>query len=547
MKLATLLTTALVAFTLQAEAKKNIVGYFPNWLYAKFPVEQIPYSKYTHLNYAFAILNKGNEPHFTDDWAVESQLPKIVKGAHAAGTKVYLSIGGWTGCIKFSPMVKSAEGRKAFINWNINFIKKYDTDGVDIDWEYPGRAGAACNIVDPQNDTNNFLVLLKELRAALDKEFPSTHKDITMAVRVQPFDGPNGPLKDVSEFAKVVDLFNIMAYDINGAWAPITGPLAPFEFESGKAAPYSYVQGIHDWMAAGVPASKINAGLPFYGRSIQATADMTCANQYVSARTGAPKGDSDDAYWQDPNCSKEPGGLSGIWKWKNLRSEGVLNTPTSATGNWIRCFDQKTKTPWLFNKQTKVYVSYDDPVSLQHKVNYALCKDLGGVMVWDLSNDYYNGKFELLDVIQSIHGNKPGNCDSFPTTIDPGPTVTPTPTDKPTDTSKPPTDTPTPTPTDGPCSNGQTRCVDEGKKPEYQICDASKWITMSCPATLVCRGGNGGVYCDYPSKNAKANLKGKPKKDTPSPQRTTVPQPQEKQKKADRNEQRRIRRMVAGL
>ncbi|KAL1918975.1 uncharacterized protein VTP21DRAFT_2356 [Calcarisporiella thermophila] len=408
----TLLATAVVALAAQAQAKRNIVGYFPNWLYAKFPIEQIPYDKYTHINYAFAVLNKDDyTPYFTDDWAVESKLPSIVQKAHAANTKVYLSIGGWTGCIKFSPMVKSAQSRKKFIDWNINFIKKYGTDGVDIDWEYPGREGAACNEVDKENDSKNFLVLLQELRKALDTEFPDKRKDITMAVRVQPFDGPNGPMKDVSQYAKVVDMFNIMAYDINGAWAPITGHHAPFDFEPGKAAPFSYTQGIHDWTAAGVPPAKINAGLPFYGRSIQALQDMTCDNQYVPAKTGAPKGDNEDAYWQDPFCGKEPGGVSGIWKWKNLRSQGVLATPTTAgDANYIRCFDQKTKTPWLFNKQTKVYISYDDPVSLQNKVNYALCKGLGGVMVWDISNDYYNGKFELLDSIQGIHGAKPSSC-----------------------------------------------------------------------------------------------------------------------------------------
>lgn len=28
-----------------------LIGYFPNWLYANYPVEQIPFDKYTHINY----------------------------------------------------------------------------------------------------------------------------------------------------------------------------------------------------------------------------------------------------------------------------------------------------------------------------------------------------------------------------------------------------------------------------------------------------------------------------------------------------------------
>lgn len=82
---------------------------------------------------AFAILNKDDMvPAFTDDWAVESSLPKLVNNTHSVGSKVLLSVGGWTGSIKFSKMVAMAEHRKKFIDWNLNFISKYNTDGVDI-------------------------------------------------------------------------------------------------------------------------------------------------------------------------------------------------------------------------------------------------------------------------------------------------------------------------------------------------------------------------------------------------------------------------------
>ena len=87
----------------------------------------------TVYNIAFSILNnEDNVPSFPDDWAVENYLPKIVELAHQAGTKILLSIGGWTGSKRFSPMVASPESRKAFIDWNLNFITTYGTDGVDL-------------------------------------------------------------------------------------------------------------------------------------------------------------------------------------------------------------------------------------------------------------------------------------------------------------------------------------------------------------------------------------------------------------------------------
>lgn len=76
---------------------------------------------------------------------------------------------------------------------------------VGDDREYPGREGAPCNVVSPQ-DSANYLLLLKELRAALDLEFPSKHKLITAAVRVQPFDGPGGsPMSNVAAYVPYFD------------------------------------------------------------------------------------------------------------------------------------------------------------------------------------------------------------------------------------------------------------------------------------------------------------------------------------------------------
>ncbi|KAI9310467.1 glycoside hydrolase [Dichotomocladium elegans] len=380
------LVLTLITSLCQVMAKKMLIGYFPNWLYANYPIEQIPYKDYTHINYAFAILNTDDLlPTFSDDWAVETYLPKIVSLAHNAGTKVLLSIGGWTGSQRFSPMVASAVSRKNFINWNVKFIKQYGIDGIDLDWEYPGNQGAGCNDVAP-DDATNFLLLLEEFRKALDAAFPNDHKEISLAVHVEPFlDGDEKPMDDVSAYVPFVDHFNLMTYDINGAWATVTGPNAPFQSQPGKGARYSFVESIKAWKAAGVPAEKIAAGLAFYGRSIQAEGDMSAnpASQYQPARVGAPKGDADDAYWQDPYCPADVDGVSGIWKWRNLRSEGLLANDWKTPGHgWHRYWDEVSKTPWLFHPQSKVYISYDDPQSINIKVDHALCEDIGGVMVW---------------------------------------------------------------------------------------------------------------------------------------------------------------------
>lgn len=89
-------------------------------------------------------MGENYEPNFD----TELLLPKVVDGAHASNVTVSLSVGGWTGSKNFSPMVAQADRRKIFINKLVSYIKKFDLDGIDIDWEFPGRVGVSCNVVD---------------------------------------------------------------------------------------------------------------------------------------------------------------------------------------------------------------------------------------------------------------------------------------------------------------------------------------------------------------------------------------------------------------
>ncbi|RUP41397.1 glycosyl hydrolases family 18-domain-containing protein [Jimgerdemannia flammicorona] len=373
-----LLLTCLAAAAVNGVSAKVVIGYVPSYAFARYHADTIPYASFTHLYYAFAGMSNPTTllPSFIN--GNPELLGTIVTDAHRTNTKVILSIGGSVGSVYFSTMVASNTSRKNFVDWNVEFIKQWGTDGVDLDWEYPGRPGVLGNVVDPANDAANLLLLLKELRAVLDENFPNDHKIITMAVRVEPFDGPNGPLKDISEYAKYMDYVNIMAYDINIVGGATTGPNAPFTSEGTPGNRYSYVQAIRDWKSAGFPASQIVAGLAFYGRAWSTLSDVVApggaVSQFVPASSTLPAGDSDDV-------------SSGIWKWINLRSQGLLTSSTTGGEGWTRYWDNITQTPFLFNNATKVYISYDDPISLQVKVSYACDQNLAGVMVWDISYD----------------------------------------------------------------------------------------------------------------------------------------------------------------
>ncbi|KAJ1892836.1 hypothetical protein LPJ81_005480, partial [Coemansia sp. IMI 209127] len=361
-------------------AEPNVVGYYASW--AQQATAGVDFSKYTHINLAFGVPAQDGTISFDQTLS----LPNIVGQIHGNNTKALVSIGGWTDSCYFSTLVKDTSASNPFITNIVNFVESNNLDGIDIDWEYPGRAGNDGNIIDEANDTPNYLKFVTNLRAAFTSKFGNGAKLITMAVRVQPFDVNGSPSSDVSGFAKVVDFANIMQYDINGAWIATTGPNAPLNYQEGKATPLSFVTAIEAWTGAGWPASQINVGLAFYGRATNALVDMSLesTNQYQAQQEGVL-----------PNCG---GNTEGVWQWNSMRTMGVLSSPSTATAPWVRYWDDVTQTPWLFNPSINQFVSYDDPQSIGVKINYAKSLGIAGAMVWSMDMDYNS---ELLDTIHS--------------------------------------------------------------------------------------------------------------------------------------------------
>ncbi|KAJ2966613.1 hypothetical protein NQ176_g10064 [Zarea fungicola] len=156
---------AALAFAATGVLGRNVVGYFPSW--KKQYADAMNLGLYTHINFAFAIPAPDGSFSFDGDWF----LPAEVTALHAKGVKALISIGGWTGSNYFSTILKSTSTSNSMVTNIINYIKTNNLDGVDLDWEYPGRLGDNCNAFDPKNDAANYLKFLQSLRTKLDSTF----------------------------------------------------------------------------------------------------------------------------------------------------------------------------------------------------------------------------------------------------------------------------------------------------------------------------------------------------------------------------------------
>lgn len=97
-----------------------------------------------------------------------------------------------------------------------NYLKKYNFDGIDIDYEYPtadDRGGSP-------GDTDNYVLLVKELRSAL-----GTSGLITIAAPASYWYLRHFKIGQMSQY---LDFINVMTYDIHGVWDQDIKSLGPY-------------------------------------------------------------------------------------------------------------------------------------------------------------------------------------------------------------------------------------------------------------------------------------------------------------------------------
>ncbi len=239
------------------------------------------------------------------------------------------------------------EARRAFVSSCIDlFIKgKFGEgnerpglfDGLDIDWEFPGA-----------EDAVNYLALLTEFRTQLDALRPGLR--LTIAVGHSPrMSGAIG--NDLSDISRLVDQVGLMSYDYTGPWVHSTGFIAPFTTTPQR--PRGTVQrSIDDYLAAGVPAAKLIVGVPFYGYGWRTVPEE---NNGLFQEGEPIRGDRPFSYIETL--------IPGSTVFREAGSE----------------------TPWLFDGD--VFWTYEDAKSVRRKADYAVERQLGGLMIWELGED----------------------------------------------------------------------------------------------------------------------------------------------------------------
>ncbi|GGV32814.1 glycosyl hydrolase family 18 protein [Streptomyces spectabilis] len=353
---------------------RRVVGYFTGWRTGakgdpKYLVGNIPWTKVTHINYAFAHIKDdkisvgdtsdpknpatgmtwpGNPRAEMDDslpYKGHFNLLNKYKKRHPS-VKTLISVGGWAETREFYSMATHADGSvnqggiDTFADSVVDFLQRYGFDGVDIDYEYPTALPKTGNpkdwdVADPRRKglTKGYNALMKTLREKLDR----AGADKGRYFQLTSAGSSSGYLVrglDAGKAFQYQDFVNVMSYDLHGSWNKYVGPQAPL-YDDGKDNELADA-GVYDdqkadtkdfqkhgyfntdwayhYYRGALPAGRINLGLPYYTRGwrdVQGGQDGLWGTSSLPQQGDCPLGTGGRGGHSD--CGMGAEGIDNIW------------------------------------------------------------------------------------------------------------------------------------------------------------------------------------------------------------------------------------------
>uniref|UniRef100_A0A182Q696 chitinase n=1 Tax=Anopheles farauti TaxID=69004 RepID=A0A182Q696_9DIPT len=389
-----LLHLLLLCHPSQAEENEEsrLVCYFTNWSpdrdgeYA-FNVNDIPVDLCTHVTYTFA----GVDEHTFELRPTNRKYDILREGYERFAAlkranpslKLSLAVGGWShGAEPFAKMAATLTGRETFIASVIEFLRRYELDGVEIVWLWPGspdRGGTA-------SDKDNLYLLIAELKSGF-RAAGYDDWEVVVQVPIDPYRLELGYHQ--SQLCRVADYVYLTGYDLRGSWNGFTDVHSAMNnrpFDTGALKDLNVKGGVQNWIRRGCPAGKIVLGVPLFGRTY--TLENSAENGLAAPATG-------------------PGNAGPYTAEPGYRAYFEICTEMKQS-SWTVDWDERGLCPYAFLDNQ--WVGYENKMSLAEKANYAKYQRLGGMYAFSLDLDDYRGKcgapYPLLTALRQAYKPK---------------------------------------------------------------------------------------------------------------------------------------------
>jgi len=347
----------------------GVIIYLPSYrLDNEINLHSYDLSRINIINYCFfQISNDGEAYSGNYDMDIKNDMIHYVNNdlkEKYPHLKIILSIGGTKGSKNFKYFLSSSYTRNKAAQSIVKVVIDNKFDGLDVDWEFPKS----------EEEAGYLLAFLKKIR-----EYMGYEKYLTLS---------SSALTDryyglVPEMEPLLNWFNLMTYHYSGYWDKYSGfnaPLYSADSDLNRQKDSDFT--VDSYLAEGVPAKKLILGAPFIGQAWKVES---------SSNNGYNQPGDANIFGEKCNPNYE-----GFWSYRSLREEGILTSKRSTSSEWVRTWHDDVRSPTLFNKSTKIYISYDDVDSMCDRARYVKKKRIGGIMVWEAGQDYNR---ELLDGI----------------------------------------------------------------------------------------------------------------------------------------------------
>lgn len=310
----------------------------------------------THINAAFASIAKGIIILANNKRKVLQQL-RTLKEKNSK-LKILISIGG-SHDYGFANMVINHASRKKFIGSIISFLREYQLDGVDLDWEFPGMSGKP-------RERQHFSQLLREIRV----EFIRGKHDYLLSVAAGAPQLLVEQSYDVDQLNEYTDFVNIMTYDYHyfTKYTPFTGLNSPLYSPetTGFLSTLNINYTVNLYLNKGLSPNKIVVGIPTYGHTFKLVNEN-------NTNIGSPARSFGDI------------GSNGFVDYPDICQFIEKNNDDVVIN-----LDKIGKVPFLSMKNT--WISYEDESSVMEKAKLVKDYNLRGAMIYSLNADDFLGK-----------------------------------------------------------------------------------------------------------------------------------------------------------
>uniref|UniRef100_A0A2M4DQR3 chitinase n=1 Tax=Anopheles darlingi TaxID=43151 RepID=A0A2M4DQR3_ANODA len=353
--------------------ERRLVCYFTNWAPDRpgeysLQVRDIPVDLCTHVTYNFVAVDsrsfeiKPTSPNFDITQEGFKKFSELKESY--PDLKLSVAVGGWAhGGHAFHNMVSSLDGRETFIASAMQFLKRYNFDGIEIVWLWPGnpdRGGTA-------SDEDNFYLLVDEMKRTFQSAGNGSW-EVAIQVTLDPSLIALGYHQ--RRLCQAADFVHVVGYDLRGSWSGFTDVHSALDnrpHDKDKLKDFTVKGGVRHWLNNGCPAAKIVLGVPLFGRTYTLT---DRGSHGLVARSSGPG---------HPGPYTRDAGYRGYF-------EICLEQKQS---NWTVEWDPVGMCPYAYHGDQ--WVGYENNRSLEEKVGFAVSERLAGIYAFSLDLDDYRG------------------------------------------------------------------------------------------------------------------------------------------------------------